>query len=181
MAVICLDENEDYSRIIRKMSKEPFFNPKAKYVVISKHLSSELLEVSSKYYLTDIIFIETVDKSFHSIYTYEPYQNQNISFKPETFKYLTQCKSGIPDTFELFGRYKVPKAWKNSTLNIIYNVIPPYFQCPSCEDGIEAQLLEIVSRKLGFDVNYVEHADFMYWGSKMNGTYTYILQKLFER
>lgn len=181
IAVIRLDENGDLNRIISKMSEEQFFNPRAKFVIISKDLSLDLLAVSSKYYLTNVIFMKTVNESFQSIYTYEPYQNQNSSYVPTSFKYLTQCKNGIPRAFTFFEKHRGPKAWKNSTLNIIYYVIPPYFQCPTCEDGIEADLLDIVSKKLGFKLNYVVQKDFMYWGSKINGTYTHILQKLFQR
>lgn len=181
IAIIALEKNEEFEQIIQIISKEQFFNPTAKFMVISKRKSPELLFVSSKFYLTDTIFIEIVNKSFQSIYTYEPYQEQNISLIPDSFKYLGQCRNGIVDTLQYFGHYKAPKAWKNSTLDIIYNIIPPYFECPTCEDGIETDLLNIASKQLGFSINYIQQNDFQYWGSKLTGDYTYILGKLFYR
>ncbi|RZC36251.1 hypothetical protein BDFB_008767 [Asbolus verrucosus] len=175
--------NRHLDVILQKLFENPNISPRGKFVIISDDkVDRTVFIVASNYYLTKLIVLENKSHFLKKIYSYKPYSYENVN-KPETdFFHLATCVEGVLDNDQDFFPNNLPTKWRNSTITIINNIIPPYMTCTSCgqDRGIELDVFGIITERLEFAANYTRNS-FSMWGEKTNGSYDLLLGDLQKR
>ncbi|XP_044253132.1 uncharacterized protein LOC123004083 [Tribolium madens] len=163
--LIGVNLDSDLDETIQYLNEFRTFNPQAKFIIILDRLiTDKIFKMAVKYYISHIVVLET-----HSLnlYTYYPYNNQNINNPDTTIIPLGSCLNNPPSLFTK----TVPPLWGNSTVRIAYKPIPPYVVDPySTLEGIEIFTLETISKYYNFQIEYFLHNG-SYYNEKKPETY----------
>lgn len=176
--------DDNWDLILLTLFKNPNTNPRGLFIVIVNNVDSYLFTEASKYYITKFIVIEKKISSSIRFYTYRPYLQQNVNNPTIDSILLTTCSKGILDNYINWSLLNdIPKYWKNTTVNIINNMSPPYTTCLKCKEerGIEFDIFDIIVEKLQFLPNFTRTGGFVVWGDKINGSYNLLWGKLEKR
>lgn len=147
--IISLSEN--LTEILEFLSDLPIFNPQAKFIVISVEANEDFFKIASRYYISHICLLETPTLN---LYTYNPYNNEDIHNPDTSIVPLGSCFEGVP----LFST-KIPTTWQNSTVRISYKPNPPYVIDPysNALKGMEIFALETIKKYYKFETEYFYH------------------------
>lgn len=152
--------------VLKKLSSISTWNPRAKFLVISKD-KSKIFEEASKYFINNLFVFENLKDNLDSFYTWE---NNNVC-GPNNIK-INTCTTLIS--------FKKSRFWKTCNLQVLAMPMAPYvyFNENKNLDGLEIRCLNALQQKMGFQVKYLPLQD-KTWGLKYpNGTYTDMFKKL---
>lgn len=118
-------------------SKKEYFNPAATYILLTPNISSKPFKILAKHYIKSAYILD----SNSSIYTYHPYEYENVDDPDISPVKIGECHSNyikIPDNYNLL--------WRNTTVKVAYRIIEPYTTKNS--DGLEDIFLILVQQTL---------------------------------
>lgn len=144
--IINVSSQSDFNMNIEYLYEKYLIKSNSKFVIITQNLSDNLLTICSRFFLSNVLFL---DESTKKIYTYRPYQLENANYVPKTFSPVSNCTD---NNWNITFKSNLPKLWSNTTMNAVYFQIAPYFIDPN--NGIESEIMSIVSKKLQFKINY---------------------------
>jgi hypothetical protein len=110
------------------------------------------------------------------IYTYLPYQNEDINRPDTTPVYVGKCQDSVDPFFQ-----KLPKFWRNTTVKVLTKCIAPYVECVGEISGPEIQIFNLVQGVLKFKTEYVLDKTMQFGMVKTNGSYSASFRCLQER
>jgi hypothetical protein len=110
------------------------------------------------------------------IYTYLPYQNEDINRPDTTPVYVGKCQDSVDPFFQ-----KLPKFWTNTTVKVLTKCIAPYVECVGEISGPEIQIFKLVQGVLKFKTEYVLDKTMQFGMVKTNGSYSASFRCLQER
>ncbi|XP_025830770.1 uncharacterized protein LOC108735619 [Agrilus planipennis] len=179
-----LDISTETENVLDLLEEMPGWNPRAKFFIMFEGGSvSHLLKQLFAKYITNVVILTPVNISTLKVLTYFPYKNGQL--RPKSIKSTTIAIFGdeyLNDTVDLFPD-KIPRKWKNATINVMPVYAPPYMMCPTCPSmrGLEFLLLDNVGRCLGIKFKYPNNVSNA-WGRKtINGSYTLGMGAVQER
>lgn len=176
-------EVEDNLRdILEIIGEQSIFQANAYFIVLCKSITSNMFLYLSQRYIHNVIVILMEDEK-DTIYTFDPYSNENLNFPNLAYFVIDECKNGeLTKNNELFLD-KIPTMWRNTTLNISLFDIPPFVNRANIDsrfnEGLEISLYKDIKEKLKFNISYTDR--FKAWGSKSNGVYSHALGAIKNR
>lgn len=149
------------------------WNSRAKFIIYFTNQTKSSLEDLFKYLKDFYIYNVIIITSNSLVYTYYPYKEENIN-KPDLTPVLIQIGEYFPN--------KVPKTWRNSSIIVMTNAKPPFLDYLDGikYDGIDYRLMEFVFQPY-FQFHHQYIFEFRGYGSLVNGSYTLLLNRLYNR
>lgn len=156
--------NPDIRLTLSYLESQDIFDARAKFIVITDSVDVKIFEDIASY---DIYNVVVLEKLSLRTFSYNPYSEENLHSPNVTF-FEISCNSGT----EMFPN-KIPRFWRNTTLNVSYLIKTPFFICSFCPviaRGLEGFILEDIRGRFKFKVHFRHVANT--WGVMVNGSYT---------
>ncbi|RZC34975.1 hypothetical protein BDFB_001396 [Asbolus verrucosus] len=176
VCIVNLRNGSDLNGVLKKLRKNQLINPRSNFIVVVDKIDRSLFATAANFFIKRLLVVENGQK----VYSYQPYLYESADHPSVDFFHWATCSSDglIKHSKSTDG---LPKKWKNTTIQALNNLVPPYSICPKCRSdrGIEIEAFDIIAQHLQFKVNYTREG-FDYWGSKIDGSYSHILGDLEE-
>ncbi|KAL3275604.1 hypothetical protein HHI36_020357 [Cryptolaemus montrouzieri] len=128
----------------------PFFNPKAKYIVVDEDLSANLAQEMKSFSMINVIFLQP---SSGEIRVVPPFKDKKFSSNISELEYAGKCNNMRPrvlqSSAEFFER-EDREFWKGWNLNICYRD-----NCNNCGYNNEYKILDIIFDTLQMKRKYL--------------------------
>ncbi|EFA02174.1 hypothetical protein TcasGA2_TC007830 [Tribolium castaneum] len=160
-------------QMLEKWSTIESFNPRAKFWLLTHwhEIKPKTLTILAKFYIVNVAIVTRTGQ----VFTYYPYKYENIA-QPDTKPVLLgQCDNvpSFPD--------KLPKFWRNTTVQVLTKCLLPYVDCSDLDQGLETQIFDLVQEFLKFKVRRIFDKSFKFGLAKINGSYSASFRFLQER
>ncbi|KAF7277948.1 hypothetical protein GWI33_009064 [Rhynchophorus ferrugineus] len=133
----------DNKVFIKQLKDNGMFFPKAMFIYTVKNVTDIDWSIFPHYYITNLY---AIDDNF-DIYTYNPYENENIDEPNSTPIKIGTCLPELSIAEELTS--KGIKKWRNTTLKYFLNSRPPF--ATENGNGLDNNLIKLFQWKLGVD------------------------------
>lgn len=137
--------------VFNQLEKDAMWNSRANFLLLAQQQSpNNIFEILSKYYIYNVVVaIE------EELFTYFPFIDENVNTPNTVPILLDKCVNGsLTLKTDLFPN-KIPKYWRNSTLDAVVQYMLPYTLCLyGCDNkGIEFEVVHFLMDSLKFTVN----------------------------
>lgn len=161
----------DFANIMHFLHSLDNWYPQAKFIIYyqgSHNNLPDLIEILYQHYVFEVVILmDTLQ-----LYTYEPYNLENL-YEPD----LSIVHIGsVPEVAVFYD--KKPLAWRNSSVVVTPVMLKPYVISIENKTGIDMDLMEVISEKMGLDLQYDTNPHYDWGWKHSNGTYVGVFRIL---
>ncbi|XP_047019410.1 uncharacterized protein LOC124629850 [Helicoverpa zea] len=154
-----------FSQRFIKTTKEPSWNPNARFLIIVNDLDGDLTLMFNtflKLHANNVIVVNATDDAH--LYSYNPFDNYNCGKRYDEIIEYGKCSQA--HSYDLYPK-KLVTGLKNCTFNILITQWPPYTIINTndsnnddpLKSGAEPYLFQLIGEKLGFDINILTNTN----------------------
>ncbi|KAK9870084.1 hypothetical protein WA026_006179 [Henosepilachna vigintioctopunctata] len=145
----------NYRETLAILKEQYQLNARAKFIIITKNLSREVIDIFSEYLISDVIFVNPLSGSIN---TYNPFGKKTFYDIDMEISTLGNCVASLENAFAklpLFDK-KIPDQWNGCPVKICMIYEPPYTMCSDCKHpGISIEIFNFVSKMMNMTPKWI--------------------------